>query len=73
MECGKNGGGGNCIGKSGKDKELCVLVGICVVDIYINEIIGEVVEYGKKVMIVKGGWYGLGNVCFKFLVNCFLC
>ncbi|EGR1045436.1 GTP1/Obg family protein [Vibrio cholerae] len=68
-ERGKNGGGGNCTGKSGKDKELRVPVGTRAVDIHTNEIIGEVAEHGKKVMIAKGGWHGLGNARFKSSVN----
>lgn len=65
----KTGGGGNCTGKSGKDKELRVPVGTRAVDIHTNEIIGEVAEHGKKVMIAKGGWHGLGNARFKSSVN----
>jgi GTPase len=68
-ERGKNGGGGNCTGKRGKDITLRVPVGTRAVDIHTNEIVGEVAVHGKKVMIGKGGWHGLGNARFKSSVN----
>lgn len=68
-ERGENGRGGNCTGKRGKDKILKVPVGTRAVDIHTNEIVGEVAEHGKKVMIAKGGWHGLGNTRFKSSVN----
>ncbi len=68
-ERGENGRGGNCTGKRGKDKVLKVPVGTRAVDIHTNEIVAEVTEHGKKVMIAKGGWHGLGNTRFKSSVN----
>ncbi|WP_165312359.1 Obg family GTPase CgtA [Vibrio ziniensis] len=68
-ERGQNGGGGNCTGKRGKDITLKVPVGTRAVDIHTNEIVGEVAEHGKKVMVAKGGWHGLGNTRFKSSVN----
>lgn len=68
-ERGKNGGGGNCTGKRGKDKVLRVPVGTRAVDIDTNEVVCEVTEHGKKMMVAKGGWHGLGNTRFKSSVN----
>ena len=68
-ERGENGRGGNCTGKRGKDKILKVPVGTRAVDIHTNEIVGEVAEHGKRVMVAKGGWHGLGNTRFKSSVN----
>ena len=68
-ERGENGRGGNCTGKRGKDKILRVPVGTRAVDIHTNEIVAEVAEHGKKVMVAKGGWHGLGNTRFKSSVN----
>ncbi|MCW8333215.1 Obg family GTPase CgtA [Vibrio sp. SCSIO 43135] len=68
-ERGENGRGGNCTGKRGKDKVLRVPVGTRAVDIHTNEIVGEVAEHGKKLMVAKGGWHGLGNTRFKSSVN----
>ena len=68
-ERGENGGGANCTGKRGKDKVLRVPVGTRAVDIHTNEIVAEVTEHGKKMMVAKGGWHGLGNTRFKSSVN----
>lgn len=68
-ERGENGRGGNCTGKRGKDKILKVPVGTRAVDIHTNEIVAEVAEHGKKAMVAKGGWHGLGNTRFKSSVN----
>ncbi|MBJ2145590.1 Obg family GTPase CgtA [Vibrio sp. IB15] len=68
-ERGENGRGGNCTGKRGKDITLKVPVGTRAVDIHTNEIVAEVAENGKKVMVGKGGWHGLGNTRFKSSVN----
>ncbi|MEZ8719889.1 Obg family GTPase CgtA [Vibrio pomeroyi] len=68
-ERGENGRGGNCTGKRGKDITLKVPVGTRAVDIHTNEIVAEVAEHGKKVMVGKGGWHGLGNTRFKSSVN----
>lgn len=68
-ERGQNGGGANCTGKRGKDITLKVPVGTRAVDIHTNEVVGEVAEHGKKVMVAKGGWHGLGNARFKSSVN----
>ncbi|ASM96003.1 Obg family GTPase CgtA [Vibrio vulnificus] len=68
-ERGQNGSGGNCTGKRGKDITLRVPVGTRAVDIHTNETVAEVAEHGKKVMVAKGGWHGLGNTRFKSSVN----
>ncbi|MFA0414328.1 Obg family GTPase CgtA [Vibrio renipiscarius] len=68
-ERGENGRGGNCTGKRGKDKVLRVPVGTRAVDIHTNEVVAEVTEHGKKMMVGKGGWHGLGNTRFKSSVN----
>lgn len=68
-ERGQNGGGGNCTGKRGKDITLKVPVGTRAIDIHTNETVGEVAQHGKKVMVAKGGWHGLGNSRFKSSVN----
>ncbi|MCG7498687.1 Obg family GTPase CgtA [Vibrio sp. Of7-15] len=68
-ERGENGRGGNCTGKRGKDKIIKVPVGTRAVDIDTGEVIGELTEAGKKLMVGKGGWHGLGNARFKSSVN----
>ncbi|SON48105.1 Obg family GTPase CgtA [Vibrio tapetis] len=66
---GENGRGGNCTGKRGQDIVMKVPVGTRAVDIHTNEVVGEVAEHGKKIMVAKGGWHGLGNTRFKSSVN----
>lgn len=68
-ERGENGRGANCTGKRGKDIVLKVPVGTRAVDIHTNEVIAEVAEHDKKILIAKGGWHGLGNARFKSSVN----
>ncbi|KEY90848.1 GTPase [Candidatus Photodesmus blepharus] len=68
-ERGGNGRGGNCTGKRGKDRVLPVPIGTRVIDVCTNEIIAEVIENGKKIMVAKGGWHGLGNSRFKSSIN----
>lgn len=72
VECGQNGVSCDCIGKCGKDVMIKVLVGMCVIDQGIGEIMGDMIKYGQCLLVVKGGWYGLGNICFKLFVNCIL-
>lgn len=73
VQCGENGGSKDCIGVKGDDLILLVLVGIIVIDVNIQEIIGDLIEFGQWLMVVQGGWYGFGNICFKFSINWVLC
>ncbi len=66
---GTNGSGGNCTGKRGLDKVIKVPVGTRATDIETGEVVGELTEHGKKLMIGKGGWHGLGNQRFKSSIN----
>lgn len=68
-ERGTNGSGGNCTGKRGLDKVIKVPVGTRATDIETGEVVGELTEHGKKLMIGKGGWHGLGNQRFKSSIN----
>ncbi|MGF1762404.1 Obg family GTPase CgtA [Aliivibrio kagoshimensis] len=68
-ERGTNGSGGNCTGKRGQDKVIKVPVGTRATDLETGEVVGELTEHGKKLMVGKGGWHGLGNQRFKSSVN----
>lgn len=68
-ESGGNGRGGNCTGKKGRDVILKVPVGTRAFDTNTNETIGDIVEHGRKIMLARGGWRGLGNTRFKSSVN----
>lgn len=69
VERGQNGVSRDCIGKRGKDVTIKVSVGTRVIDQGIGEIMGDMIKYGQRLLVVKGGWYGLGNIRFKSFVN----
>lgn len=66
---GKNGMGANCTGRSGEDVLLTVPVGTTIIDEDTNEVLGDLVAAGERLLVVKGGRGGLGNVNFKSSTN----
>ncbi len=66
---GVNGSGRNCTGASGEDIVLQVPVGTTLIDDATEEIIGDLVEPGQRLLIAEGGRGGLGNARFKSSVN----
>ncbi|MET4693816.1 Obg family GTPase CgtA [Endozoicomonas lisbonensis] len=68
-EAGAPGRGRNCSGKKGEDIILPVPVGTTVVDDDTEEVIGDLMETGQRIMVAHGGWHGLGNTRFKSSVN----
>lgn len=66
---GQGGRGANCSGKSGADVVLKVPVGTTIVDEDTNEVLGDLVEAGQKLLVAKGGRGGLGNIHFKSSTN----
>jgi len=68
-ERGENGGSVNCTGKRGVDLVLRVPVGTRAVDVDTDEVIGDLTVNGKKLMVAKGGWHGLGNARFATSTN----
>ncbi len=68
-ERGQKGAGGNCTGKSGSDLEVPVPVGTMVRDIDTDEIIGDLISAGQRLLVAQGGWHGLGNTRFKSSTN----
>ncbi|HGX93330.1 MAG TPA: Obg family GTPase CgtA [Candidatus Tenderia sp.] len=68
-ERGQNGSGANCTGKGGDDLIVRVPVGTSVFDQDTEELIGDLVEPGQRLMVAKGGWHGLGNTRFKSSTN----
>ncbi len=61
---GQHGSGSNCTGASGKDLILKVPPGTVVKDFETGEIIADLVETGKQLLIAKGGKGGRGNARF---------
>ncbi len=66
---GENGGSSDCYGKRGKGLTLRVPVGTVIADLNTNEVLADLDEDGKKVLLAKGGRGGLGNIHFKSSVN----
>lgn len=68
-ESGENGSGANKTGKSGKDQILDVPLGTIARNAETGEVIGEVVEDGQELILIKGGHGGRGNTMFKSATN----
>ncbi|MFZ5467490.1 MAG: Obg family GTPase CgtA [Pseudomonadota bacterium] len=66
---GQNGMGRNMTGAKGDDLEIPVPVGTMVYDADTEELIGDVVEAGQRVLVARGGFHGLGNTRFKSSTN----
>ena len=68
-ERGENGGSRDCYGKGGDDITLRFPVGTVIKDFETGELIADLDEDGKTVLIARGGRGGLGNIHFKSSVN----
>ncbi len=68
-EQGKKGESKNCTGKSGDDLVVKVPVGTIVHELDTDELIGDLVREGQRLVVAKGGFHGLGNARFKSSTN----
>ncbi|MCB1888309.1 MAG: GTPase ObgE [Rhodocyclaceae bacterium] len=68
-ERGENGGSKDRYGKGGEDKLLRMPVGTMIRDEDSGELLADLDEDGKRVLIARGGRGGLGNIHFKSSVN----
>ena len=68
-ERGRNGSSANCTGRAGSDKFVHVPVGTIAADRQTEELIGDIVEDGQKLLVATGGVHGLGNARFKSSTN----
>ena len=66
---GENGSGRQCTGKGGDDVIIRVPLGTIVVDAETEELIGDVVNEGQKLLVAQGGDGGRGNIRFKSSTN----
>ena len=66
---GENGGSTDCTGAKGEDLILPVPIGTTIIDANTQEIIGDLTEEGQRLLVVQGGWHGLGNIRFKSSTN----
>ncbi|MCA6061989.1 Obg family GTPase CgtA [Thalassolituus marinus] len=68
----QNGQGGssrNCTGAKGEDLILKVPVGTTAIDEDTGETLGDITEPGQRLMVVRGGFHGLGNTRYKSSTN----
>lgn len=68
-QSGLKGGKGNCTGASGADLVVRVPVGTSVYEADTEELMGDLIEPGQRLLVAKGGFHGLGNARFKSSVN----
>lgn len=68
-ERGEGGKGSNCRGKSGDDLEVKVPMGTVVHDVETEELIGELLHHGQRLLVAQGGFHGLGNARYKSSTN----
>ena len=66
---GQNGMGREMYGKAGEDVEIRVPVGTEVINVATDEIIGELIEHGSRLLVARGGKGGMGNIHFKSSTN----
>jgi GTP-binding protein len=62
---GRNGEGSNRTGKSGGDLEVRVPLGTQAFDLESEELVGEVLEQGQRLVVAAGGRGGRGNARFS--------
>jgi len=66
---GENGRGADCYGAGGDDIVLRMPVGTVISDLDTEQVVADLDQHDKKVMIAKGGKGGLGNIHFKSSTN----
>ncbi|HHW4680436.1 MAG TPA: GTPase ObgE, partial [Xylella taiwanensis] len=66
---GVNGMGRQMYGKAGQDTIISVPVGTVVINVQTDEVIGDMVRHGDRLLVAKGGGGGLGNMHFKSSIN----
>ncbi|QBZ82322.1 GTPase Obg [Hydrogenovibrio crunogenus] len=66
---GQAGMGQQKTGRAGQDLIIPVPEGTIVRDLDTQEVIGDLVEHGQKLLVAHGGRHGLGNVHFKSSTN----
>jgi len=68
-EHGQPGRGSNCRGKSAGDLVLRVPAGTTAIDIETEEVIGDLMKAGDRLLVAQAGFHGLGNARFKSSIN----
>lgn len=68
-EHGEHGGGNRCHGKAGDELIIKVPTGTLIRNSNTNEIMGDLITEGQRIMIARGGKGGLGNTHFATPTN----
>ncbi|NEX16263.1 MAG: GTPase ObgE [Halochromatium sp.] len=68
-ERGRDGMGQNRTGRSGQDKLIQVPLGTRVFDTDTDELIGELITDGQRLLVARGGFHGIGNARYKSSTN----
>ncbi|MBL4584112.1 MAG: Obg family GTPase CgtA [Pseudomonadales bacterium] len=68
-EHGTQGSSKQCTGSKGEHLYLPVPVGTMIIDEETDEILGDVTTEGEEILVVRGGFHGLGNIRFKTSTN----
>lgn len=68
-ERGRHGEGSNCTGRSGEDALVKVPLGTVAINLETEEVLGEVVLEGQRLLIAQGGRGGRGNARFATATN----
>lgn len=66
---GEQGRGQNCTGKKGDDLVLKVPIGTSVIDLDLDDVVGDLTEHGQRLLVAQCGFHGLGNTRYKSSVN----
>lgn len=66
---GQNGMGRQMYGRAGEDRVITVPVGTVVTNVDTDEVIGDLVRHGDRLLVARGGKGGLGNMHFKSSIN----
>ena len=66
---GQPGMGRDRFGKGGDDRDVRVPLGTMVYDAETDELIGDLIQAGQRLLVAKGGRRGLGNLNFKTSTN----
>lgn len=66
---GQQGRGRQCTGASGDDLEVRVPVGTSVYAVETDELIGDLLKPGERLLVARGGKHGQGNTRFKTSTN----
>jgi GTP-binding protein len=66
---GEQGAGCDCHGAKGDSLDIPMPLGTRIFDVDTDELLGELTQKNQRILLVKGGWHGLGNARYKSSIN----